>query len=90
MDPTTTDALSHLLSLTFATSSSCKETEADAVSSSSVCSVKALLAVPPAEMARYMVFDAPVQNLNDGDDSAVALIGGEKIGMFFPQENGLQ
>jgi hypothetical protein len=87
VDPAAVDALSHLLSLTFATTDASGDSvETDEVtdaSPSSACSLRALLAVPPAEMARWMVFDAPVQH----DDGAVALVGGESIGTLQEQQN---
>ena len=53
--------------------------------------VRALLAVPPAEVAKWMVFDAPVATTapattagsedDDVYDDSVALIGGESIGI---------
>ena len=77
MDPAALDALAHLLSLTFATTDP-GEADSDTPNRSSACSLRALLAVPPAEMARWMVIDAPVQH----EDIAIALIGGESIGML--------
>jgi len=80
VDPAAIDALSHLLSLTFAATDASDDPKAvDAVadaSLSSACSLRALLAVPPAEMARWMVFDSHTQH----GDGAIALIGGESIG----------
>ena len=75
MDPAALDALAHLLSLTFATTDP-DEADSDTANPSSACGLRALLAVPPAEVARWMVIDAPAQH----EDAAIALIGGESIG----------
>lgn len=81
MSPAATDALSYLLSLTFATPDSSEAADADTDRTSSACSVRALLAVPPAEMARWMVFDAPTQHNTNDEDGTITLVGGESIGM---------